>query len=507
MNGSFLKISIVTVFPELYKSFLDTSIIARARENNVVEYNIIPFSDVCDPKVRIDEPTVGPGSGMVIKPSVIAKAIDKAENHWGKGYKIFFSPQGKCLNQPYLQKLSKKFINQDTKCQDTKYRDTKYQEHLILICCRYEGQDERVFEYYADDIISIGDYVLMGGDLPAQLFLESFLRLIPKVVGNIESVEKDSFTGALLDYPQYGLPREWNGKQIPEVLLSGNHLDIEKWRILKSIKKTVKKRFDWFRSRRVSENERKIALENIPNHYVALMHGDVLVRVQTGTTKVGTVQTGTTKVGTVQTGTVKTGTVKTGTTSVTSLDIHDIARSSATYGVKNVFIVSPLIDQIKIVKEFLKFWLSDKGKTYNPTRFNAVKRVIPIDNLDDVISKIKELENLNSTGLDPTDLDPTGLDPTDLDPTDLDPIIIATSAKKMPGKVISYGDHAKVWDSNRPVLILFGTGQGLSNDVLERCDYLLEPILGLSDYNHLSVRSAAGIILDRWLGLNFKPRA
>ncbi|MCG2756580.1 tRNA (guanosine(37)-N1)-methyltransferase TrmD [Candidatus Dependentiae bacterium] len=445
-----MKITIITVFPEFYDSFFKHSLISRAIQNGVLSVNFIKFSDMCEPKERIDTQICGPGVGMLIKPEVVQNAIEKAENLWGQGFKIFFSPQGEKMDQILLKNLANNFLIKDSKKDE--YNSKFNNNHIILVCARYEGLDQRVEDFYADLVLSVGDYVLMGGDLPAQLFIESFLRLVPGIIGKSESVEKDSFYGAFLDYPSYCLPKSWKNIDVPEVLLSGNHALIDEWRQNEAAKKTIFKRFDWFISSNPDINEIKTAKKFIPKHYVALMHSQVLVQGD-----------------------------KVGDTSITSLDIHDIARSSATYDIKNYFVVSGLKDQQKILNTFLDFWKSEDGKDYNFSRFQAVNRIIPALSFSDIIDKIKEIEGL-------------------------EPIVITTSAKTSNlnnngPKIIDYNSQGEIFSQKRPILFVFGTGQGLSNEILDKSDYLLLPIKGLSDYNHLSVRSAAAIILDRWLGL------
>jgi tRNA (guanine37-N1)-methyltransferase len=441
-----MKISIITVFPQVYDSFLNTSLIKKAIDNGILNVNLVQLSDMCDPKVRVDAPACGPGAGMVIKPEVVEKAINQVEQKWGNGFKIFFSPQGKKLEQPILKKLSKEFSFSENKKSEISKND-----HIILVCARYEGIDQRVEDYYADLVLSVGDFVVMGGDIPAQLFMEAFLRLVPGIIGRHESVEKESFSRSFLDYPAYSLPKKWNELSVPEVLLSGNHAEIEKFRAEIAAEKTILNRFDWFRSSNPDLEAIKLAKKIIPNHYVALMHTQVLVQDD-----------------------------KVGDSSITSLDIHDIARSSATYGISNYFVVSRLKDQQNILENFLEFWMSDEGKEYNLTRFEAVKRIIPAQNFEDVFNKIKEKEGL-------------------------EPIVITTSAKTYKfgtgPKFIDYSCQEEVFKNKRPVLFVFGTSHGLADEVLKKSDYLLLPVNGMSDYNHLSVRSAVAIILDRWLGL------
>lgn len=389
------------------------------------------------PKERIDAPTFGHGAGMLIKPEVVQKAIESKEQMHGDAYKIFFSPHGKKLDQKVLQTIA---------------ADAMKKEHLMLVPARYEGMDARVEEYYANQIISIGDFVLMGGDLPAMILLEGLLRLVPGVVGKQESVHYDSFSGPFVDYPEYTEPVVWQGMQVPDVVRSGNHAEIAKWRAQQAINRTVMHHFDWARTFQFMPEQKKAVLQAIPSHYVALMHNEVMV------TDGNTV----------------------GNTSVTSLDIHDIARSARTYGIKNYFIVTQLIDQQKIVRKLLDFWQTGSGVEYNASRHEAVKQVELSESLDAVIAAIEQKEGVK-------------------------PLLIATSARQSAHQeLITFYDQDKVWAHNRPVLLIFGTGKGLAQAVLDRCDYLLVPVEGLTSYNHLSVRSAVAIILDRWLGLNVK---
>ncbi|MCB9493162.1 MAG: tRNA (guanosine(37)-N1)-methyltransferase TrmD [Epsilonproteobacteria bacterium] len=445
-----MKITIISVFPELHESFINTSLVARAVDAGIVKFNLLKLSQFCPVKERIDEPTCGPGPGMIIKPELLQLAIDHAQDEHGPGFKIFFSPQGQRLDQHMLQKFAEKITPQDT----SKTLETMAQNpdgHLILVCARYEGIDARVEQEYADASISIGDYVLMGGDLPAQVLLEGLLRLIPGVVGNEQSVEQESFKGPFLDHPHYGLPVEWKGKRIPDIVRSGNHEKINQWRQEQACKKTLLTRFDWLRTQSLTDAQTDLCKQQIPNHYVALLHSQIRLKDN-----------------------------ESGHTSIASLDIHDGARSCATYGIENYFVVSCLKDQQKILQTFLQFWHSEEGKKYNKSRYDAVAKLIPSPNLDHVIETIRQKEGQS-------------------------PLIISTSAKYHGhGQVIDYHSQGTVWQHNRPVLILFGTGLGLADEVLEQSDFLLTPVAGMSNYRHLSVRAAIAIVLDRWLGLNKK---
>jgi tRNA (guanine37-N1)-methyltransferase len=438
-----MKISVVTLFPELYKPFFSTSLVERARQKRIIDTHLYDLFSYAEPKQRIDGPTFGHGAGMVIKPEIIEKAVNDVQAQHGAAYKIFFSPRGKKLDQKSLRALYDRMHEQK-------------KEHIMLLPARYEGMDARIETEYADEIISIGDFVLMGGDLPAMVFLEGLLRFVPAVVGKSESVELDSFSGPFVDYPEYTAPVEWKGHQVPELLRSGNHKAIADWRQQEVAKESVLHHFDWVRAYpEFTPEQEKLVEKNLPHHYVVLMHSDVLVSEDKINTKVGT-------------------------TSVTSLDIHDIARSALTYGLKNYFIVTPLVDQQAIVKTLLGFWQEGPGISYNNYRHDALNHVILESNLENVIEKITQREGK-------------------------EPVLIATGAKAdTHSGMITFFDQEKVWSSDRPVLIVLGTGRGLTPELIARCDYRLVPLEGFSPFNHLSVRSAAAVIFDRWLGKNPK---
>jgi tRNA (guanine37-N1)-methyltransferase len=429
-----MNISIISVFKDLYGPFLQTSLLKRAQENNIVSIETVSFFQFVDSKERIDAPTFGPGAGMLIKPVVVEKAITSLQERKGNAFKIFFSPQGKKLDQSLLKTIAQKAHKAG---------------HLMLIPARYEGMDARVEAEYADMTVSVGDFVLMGGDIPAMMLLEGMLRLIPGVVGKQESVEQESFSGPFLDYPEYTEPVEWHGITVSEIVRSGNHAAIETWRTQQAAQKTVLNNFAWLRTYPLTDAQKKLAASYIPSHYVALMHDEVLANPEN----------------------------RVGTTSVMSIDIHDIARASSTYGLKQFFIVTPLIDQQKIIKKFFSFWRSDTGVAYNANRNEALNLVSVVDRLDQAMNEIEAKEGK-------------------------EPLLIGTSARKMAGKMISFYDQEMIFEQGCPVLMLLGTGQGLADQLLGRCDYILNPIHGFSDFNHLSVRSAAAIIMDRWLGLN-----
>lgn len=432
-------ISVCTLFPELYDSFLKTSLIGRAQADGRIQCKVRTLFEFCAPKERIDGPTFGPGAGVVIRPEVIERAVAEQEAQFGSAFKIFFSPQGKKLDQHLLKDIYNKITAQGVN------------PHVMLFASRYEGMDARIEQEYADALISVGDFVLMGGDLPAMTFLEGLLRFVPGVVGKVESVQQDSFTGPFVDYPEYTAPLEWKGHEVPEVIRSGNHKKIAAWREQHAAQVTISTHFDWLRSHQATSDQERLVESLLPHHYAALMHNEVLLADG-----------------------------QEGRTSVTSLDMHDIARSAKTYGLKKYGIITDLDDQQKIVKQLLDFWQTGEGIAYNPQRHAAVSEVVTMARLDDFIAQITEWEGK-------------------------EPVLIATSARPSENMVkISYHDQSNVWALKRPVLFIFGTGHGLAPRIMERCDFILPPLRGFSSFNHLSVRSAAAVVFDRWLGINLK---
>lgn len=452
-----MKINVVTLFPDLYIPFLSTSLIQRAQEQGIVSFNLTNLFDYAAPKERIDGPTFGHGAGMLLRPDVIERAVDAQESQGSPTYKIFFSPQGEKLDADVLKEIYEA-------CQGT------VKKNLMLLPARYEGMDARVEEHYADKIISIGDFVLMGGDLPAMMLIEGLLRFIPGVVGKQESVLRDSFADSFVDYPEYTAPVEWKGLKVPEVIRSGNHKELSEWRNKAAAMKSTLQHFDWVRTHKLNERQEKLVAEIIPAHYAILMHAQVVLPNDQPSSKKGMPDS-------------TQAANKVGCTSVTSLDIHDIARSACTYGLRGYFIVTPLADQQKIIQKLLDFWASDEGVDYNRHRHKALENVFIVSSLDEALEMIHQRENA-------------------------EPLLMGTSARSPEHEQhacsISYFDQKRVWAAKRPLAFIFGTGRGLAAEVLKRCDFMLPPVKGFGSFNHLSVRSAAAIVFDRWLGSNVK---
>lgn len=217
-----MKINILSIFPSLFKTFLETGIIGRANEKGIITFNLVDIRDFSsDSYGTVDDYPYGGGAGMVMKVDPIFKALESLND---KGKTYLLSPRGRRFNQDMARELSGKKI-------------------LSLICGRYKGVDERVRDF-VDGEISIGDYILSGGEVAAMVIVEAVSRLLPGAVGDVDSVNTDSFEKGLLDSPVYTRPQEFRGKKVPEVLLSGNHGEIKRWREESAIKLTRKYRKD-----------------------------------------------------------------------------------------------------------------------------------------------------------------------------------------------------------------------------------------------------------------------
>ncbi|MDO8602634.1 MAG: tRNA (guanosine(37)-N1)-methyltransferase TrmD [Candidatus Omnitrophota bacterium] len=225
-----MLIDVLTIFPKMFDAVMGESIIKRAQEKKVVEINIIDLRLFSKDKHRkVDDKPFGGGPGMVMNAEPFFEAVSyirrKTKDRRLKTRTILLSPKGKKFSQALAVKLSK-------------------YEHMVLLCGHYEGIDNRVAEHLADDEISIGDFILTGGELPAMAIIDSVVRLVPGVLGDENSCKDESFSGNLLEYPHYTRPADYSGMKVPDVLLSGNHGKIEEWRRKEAIKATKKKRPD-----------------------------------------------------------------------------------------------------------------------------------------------------------------------------------------------------------------------------------------------------------------------
>jgi tRNA (guanine37-N1)-methyltransferase len=365
-------------------------------------------------------------------PDVMTKILDKVWSDKKSERKrvIYLSPQGSVLTDEKAQRLARDY------------------DQVVFICGRYGGIDERFIENHVDEELSIGDYILSGGELGATVAIDAVSRFVPGVLGNEQSPLEETFKNGLLEHPLYTRPREFEGKAVPEVLLSGNHAKIEEWRREQQVKRTLEKRPDLLAKAQVSRDEVNTAAGEMKlrrNVAVGLVHYPVY-------NKNGEVVA----------------------TNVTNLDIHDIARACRTFGVDQYYIITPADEQLTFVGRVLDHWQTGRGIQYNPSRNDA------LINTKLAMSVEAALEDWGVPGTK----------------------LVATSAREVAGpKPIKYVELREI-ALKEPIFLMFGTGYGLENTLVRKSDYLLEPIRGRSPdgFRHLSVRSAVSIILDRLFG-------
>jgi tRNA (guanine37-N1)-methyltransferase len=239
-----MKIDIVTIFPEMVEAALAPGVIGRARLAGLLDIVVHNLRDFTTDKHRVvDDVPFGGGPGMVLKPEPMFVAVDTINERRGRPDAVLLmSPAGRPFSQAEARRLARL-------------------QHVIVLCGRYEGIDERVREQIATEEVSIGDYVLSGGELPALVIVDAVGRLVPGVVGDDQSVEADSFTRGLLDYPHYTRPAEYRGHRVPEVLTSGHHGEIRNWRRREALRRTAERRPELLESAELGDDERKFLLD------------------------------------------------------------------------------------------------------------------------------------------------------------------------------------------------------------------------------------------------------
>ena len=243
-----MRIDIITLFPEMCESFLNESVIGRARKKGAVAFECHQLRDYAfDKHKRVDDSTYGGGMGMLMKAEPIALCFEDICRKLGKKpYFIYMSPKGKVLTQEKVKELAKL-------------------GNMVILCGHYEGVDQRVIDEYVDEEISIGDYVLTGGELPALVLADSVSRMIPEVLSDDICFEEESHYNGLLEYPQYTKPFEWRGKEVPEVLMSGHHANINKWRRERSLEITAELRPDMLDKADMTDKEKEHIKDYLKN--------------------------------------------------------------------------------------------------------------------------------------------------------------------------------------------------------------------------------------------------
>ena len=238
-----MKITILTIFPEMFESVLNASILGRAREQGLIEIECVDIRPFSDRKHKnTDDYPFGGGAGMVMLAQPIMDAMASVTGEDFRGKRIYMGPRGTTLTTAKARQLAQ-------------------EEHLVLLCGHYEGVDQRALDACIDEEISIGDYILTGGELAAMVLTDCVARFIPGVLGSAESPEEESFSDGLLEYPQYTRPRELRGMEVPEILLSGDHAKIRAWRRLESLRATKRFRPDLLERAELTDKEKRMLEE------------------------------------------------------------------------------------------------------------------------------------------------------------------------------------------------------------------------------------------------------
>ena len=415
-----MKITVITAFPELMRNYLASSVLGRGIAAGKLEAEVVDIRDFSEGSYRqIDDYCYGSG-GMMLMAEPLARAVESVSGG-AKPYVVYPSPQGVRLHQELVEDLARK-------------------EHLVIVCGHYEGVDERFTEKYVDMEISLGDFVLTGGEMPAMAIVDAVSRLIPGVVGSESSVEEDSFYSGMLDTPHYTRPAEWRGERVPDVLLNGDAKAIERWRRRQSVERTLDRRPD-------IAGRAGIIPWLSGGAYVMEVHYPVLD---------------------------KRG--EKSSTAITGMDLHDIARACRTYGIKKYLLVTPIAQQREMAKRIAGHWTSGWGADYNPDRREAFSTLKIFASVQKAIAWAEEKEKK--------------------------PVFkIATTAKRHAGAQHWLTLKREILRRDHSPLIIFGTGWGLHDEVMEMADAVMTPICGGKDgWNHLSVRSAVSITLDRFFG-------
>jgi tRNA (guanine37-N1)-methyltransferase len=404
-------------------------VVAKAIDKGILELNPINIRDCAYDKHRTtDDCQYGGGHGLVMKAEPVVESVRRVKENDPSTRVIMLDPRGKTFTQKEAERLYE-------------------YESLTFICGRYEGVDERIFDLVVDESLSLGDFILTGGELAAMTIIDSIARLIPGVLGDEKCPVDDSFSTGLLEFPHYTRPAEYEGLSVPDVLMNGHHGEIDKWRREQSLKLTFERRPELLLKASLNDQDRaflrKLTLDKIKSRrlYVALLHYPMKDKEKDVVA-----------------------------TSITNMDLHDISRSCTTYGVRKYFVVTPLPAQREIASRVIDHWLEGYGAVYNANRKQAFMGTALKDSLVEVIEEIERIEGQR-------------------------PRIVATTARTDRAN-ISYPQLAQA-SLEQPCLLMFGTGWGFTEDVFRMADNILQPIDGTGEFNHLSVRSAVAIILDR----------
>lgn len=446
------RFTILTLFPEFFSGPLSCAQMQRAADAGLVRVALVNPRDFSTARHRhVDDRPYGGGPGMVMQPEPLAAALAQAEAENGqKGLRLVLAPSGRPLTQAYARELAGR---------------VRGGEPLTLVCGRYEGIDERLIEDEGLIPVSVGEAVLNGGEAAALCLLEAVARLLPGFMGKEESGEDESFSAGLLEYPHYTRPESYKGREVPEVLRSGAHGPVARWRRQASLARTLARRPELLAQADLDGDDIEFLRQARPagtrpaslgrSLFLCLLHHPVL-------DKAG----------------------KPCTVSLTNLDIHDMCRVSRTYELGGVFFATPLDDQRELGERLLGHWTEGAGGRVNPDRAEALRLGRMVEGLDEAVLRVAQLAGEA-------------------------PRVLATSArthqrpprgrKPRPLAFMAWS-RARGWLEQGPVLLVLGTGHGLAPEVFKKADAVLPPLRPYAAYNHLPVRAAAALMVDRLLG-------
>jgi tRNA (guanine37-N1)-methyltransferase len=435
-----VRFTVLTLFPEFFIGPLSCAQMARAREAGLIHVDLVNPRDFSNSRHQhVDDRPYGGGPGMVMQPEPLASALATVKE---PGRRIVLTPSGVPLTQALARTLA-------------------HENALTLVCGRYEGIDERLLEAEGLMPVCVGEAVLNGGEAAALCLMEAVARLVPGFMGKEESGFDESFSAGLIEYPHYTRPEVYQGLEVPETLRGGSHAKIAKWRREASLLRTLERRPELLQGAPLDGADYNFlrSAEKPPalgrSLFLCLLHHPVL-------DKAG----------------------KPGTVSLTNLDIHDMCRVSRTYELAGVLLATPLDDQRELGQRLLTHWTDGAGGRANPDRAQALRLGRMVTGLDEAIDWVT-----GQVGRPPKIVGTCARTGYRLGRSRKERMIAFTPAQTVRG-----------WLQEEAVLLVLGTGHGLAPEVLERADAIVSPVRGFSAYNHLPVRAAAAILVDRLLG-------
>jgi tRNA (guanine37-N1)-methyltransferase len=424
-----MHFNIVTLFPEFFDSPLRTALMGRAAEAGLFSRSFHNPRDFAAGRHRsVDERPYGGGPGMVMRLEPLLRCLRAIRD---PGPMLAPSPSA----GPFTQAAARALAAGNA---------------VTLICGRYEGMDARLEKLAPVEYVSVGDAVVNGGEAAALMIMEAVARLLPGFMGKEASGEEESFSRGLLEYPQYTRPESFEGERVPAFLLAGNHAWTERKRREQSLAATLRLRPELLAEAELDEED-ALYLRTIPRAragrglYLCLVHYPVLLKDGIS-----------------------------GASSLTNLDIHDIARISCGYGLGGVYVATPLADQARILRDIVRYWTLGAGAASNPDRARALSLVRHVEETADAVAQVEGLCGQR-------------------------PAVFGTSAEWQGTRVCTPGTVRRALESG-PALLVLGTARGLAPEVTAQCDALLRPLRFLSGYRHLPVRAAVAAYVDRILG-------